>query len=202
MKKIKFLLFLGFFAIPGSLLWAQNAGLDLANFNQKRLQISKAGMITLGSWALGNMLLGGIMRTRTEGVTQRFHEMNIYWNAVNLGLAGFGLYAALRGQSDLGVLATWQEQAATEKILLFNAGLDVGYILGGLYLTERSRRPEVRQATLKGFGRSLMLQGAFLLVFDVSLYLAHHQHLKNSRPLFENLQLGMMEGGLGMRYQF
>ncbi|GAB4396261.1 MAG: hypothetical protein OHK0053_09900 [Microscillaceae bacterium] len=202
MKKIKFIIFLGFFVASGSLLWAQSPNLDLASFNQKRLQISKAGMITLGSWALGNMLVGGILRGRTEGVTRRFHEMNIYWNAVNLGLAGFGLYAALRGQTDLGVLATWQEQAAAEKILLFNAGLDVGYILGGLYLTERSRRPEAPQETLKGFGRSLMLQGAFLLVFDLSMYFAHHQHLKSSRPLFENLQLGAMEGGLGLRYRF
>ena len=36
-----------------------------------------------------------------------------------------------------------------QKILLLNAGLDVGYMLGGLYLTERSKNTEKNPERIK-----------------------------------------------------
>jgi hypothetical protein len=62
-----------------------------------------------------------------------------------------------------------------EKTLLFNAGLDVGYIMTGLYLTELSRRAGEQQERLEGYGWSLVLQGGFLLGFDLILYLVQRQ---------------------------
>ncbi|NJM05009.1 hypothetical protein HC891_00430 [Candidatus Gracilibacteria bacterium] len=47
--------------------------------------------------------------------------------------------------------------------MLVNAGLDVGYILGGLALL-RSEQPG-RQ----GMGLSIVMQGAFLLAYDAWL---------------------------------
>ncbi|MEE4311402.1 MAG: hypothetical protein V2J62_05985 [candidate division KSB1 bacterium] len=49
--------------------------------------------------------------------------MNIAWNAVNLAIAGFGLYGALIPDQGLTPFESIQQQNSIEKILLFNAGL-------------------------------------------------------------------------------
>jgi len=67
-------------------------------------------------------------------------------------------------------MQTLREYHSFNKILLLNAGLDVGYVLGGLYLTERAKNLSKGQNMLKGYGQSIMLQGAFLFVFDLVLY--------------------------------
>jgi hypothetical protein len=93
--------------------------------------------------------------------------MNAYWNVVNLGIAVFGFWQA----SQVAVLNFWEvlvAQQEIEKILLANAALDFGYIALGLYLIERGRRMEKEKWI--GFGKSILLQGAFLLLFDAILY--------------------------------
>lgn len=94
----------------------------------------------LGGWALGNMALGGVRMNRTEGHVKSFYQTNLAWNSVNLLIAGVGYYNAMKDGIDLSFLETFNEQKQIEKILLLNAGLDVGYMLGGLYLMERSKK--------------------------------------------------------------
>jgi len=145
---------------------AQGLG-DLEVINQTRLDYNKQGMLILGSWAVLNLLLGSIASFRTRGQSQAFHQMNAYWNVVNLGIAVFGFWQA----SQVAVLNFWEvlvAQQEIEKILLANAALDFGYIALGLYLIERGRRTE--KDKWLGFGKSIVLQGAFLLLFDVILY--------------------------------
>ncbi|MFM7110405.1 MAG: DUF6992 family protein [Planctomycetota bacterium] len=48
-------------------------------------------------------------------------------------------------------------------VLAINSGLDVAYIASGAFLAMRFTSPLVR-----GFGWAVILQGAFLLVFDLS----------------------------------
>jgi hypothetical protein len=176
---------------------------SLIGFNQSRQKINKIGMLTLGGWAVGNIITGAVMRSRTEGITQKFHEMNIYWNTFNLGLAGAGLYSALRSPTDgLSVYGSWQEQSSIEKTLLFNAGLDVGYILGGLYLNERGKNTEKNSELLQGFGRSVILQGGFLMAFDLTMYFIHRHNAGKHKALFENIQLSLAPDGFGMVMQF
>lgn len=160
-------------------------------------------MVTLGTWALGNIAWGAIRRNATQGQQQKFHEMNIYWNVVNLGLAGFGLYQSLRSNpGEFGLYESWKAQAGMEKILLFNAGLDVGYIMTGFFMQERSKNIDQRQDLWKGFGRSLVLQGSFLLVFDLALYLSHRVHLSRKESLFENISLNMNGESIGICLRF
>lgn len=124
--------------------------------------------------------------------------MNALWNTVNLAIAGFGYYSSL--QTDPAVLdlaGSLQKHQAFQKILLFNTGLDVGYIIGGLYLTERSKRPGVDGNRLKGFGNSIMVQGGFLFVFDLANYLIATK-LNGTLPL----RLGGTADGLGLLYSF
>jgi hypothetical protein len=147
-------------------LFAEEAS-SLAGFNQTRLAYNQFGMLILGSWAVVNLLLGAVGSFRTRGQTQAFHQMNAYWNVVNLGIAAYGFWQA----TQVAALNFWEvlvAQQEIEKILLANAALDFGYIALGLYLIERGRRTE--KDKWLGFGKSIVLQGAFLLLFDVILY--------------------------------
>jgi len=161
---------------------------QLQQFNDVRIDYNKSGMLILGSWAVGNMVWGGVGASQTTGQTKAFHQMNMYWNSVNLIIAGFGYWQATSESPGVGFLETMQAQNSIEKILLFNAGLDLAYIAGGLYLKERGVRIEKDQFV--GFGKSIMLQGAFLLTFDVLMYSFHTIHAKEIPTIMEHLSLG------------
>ena len=154
---------------------------SLADFNYKRLETNKKAMLVLGTWAVGNIAVGATLMGKAEGEQKYFHQMNAGWNLVNLGLAAAGYYAAAKADpASFDAFNTLQEQYGVQKILLFNAGLDVGYMLGGLYLIERSKRTEKKPERLKGFGQSILLQGAFLFAFDLG---ANFFHAKNNEGL-------------------
>jgi len=170
--------------------------------NLDRLNLQKTGMITLGSWAIGNIAVSGLQMNRTSGSQFRFHQMNVFWNVVNLGIAAGGYYGATTAQpEDFTAMQTLREYHSFNKILLLNAGLDVGYVLGGLYLTERAKNVSKRQNMLKGYGQSIMLQGAFLFVFDLVLY----GFMNEQAHAFMNssgLSLLSTPGKVGLMYTF
>jgi hypothetical protein len=200
-KKIFFLFVLCW--LSGSWVYAQSALGDLAGFNAERLRISRMGMAVLGSWAVGNLGLGALRVGQVEGKDKYFYQMNMYWNTINLALAGFGYYsAATTEDSTLSAFASLQAHYSTEKILLLNAGLDVAYVMGGLYLLERGNHQEAgsKRDQFRGFGRSVIVQGGFLLLFDVALYLVQRQHLKQARALFEHLTLTGNSAGIILRF--
>ena len=86
---------------------------------------------------------------------------------VNLGIAVFGFWQATQVAA-MNFLEGLVAQQQIEKVLLVNVALDFGYLLLGLYLIERGRRLEKDRWI--GFGKSILLQGAFLLLFDAILY--------------------------------
>jgi hypothetical protein len=140
---------------------------DLEVINQTRLDYNLQGMLILGTWAVVNLVVGAAASFRMRGQSLAFHQMNAYWNVVNLGIAVFGFWQA----SQVAVLNFWEvlvAQQQIEKILLANSALDFGYIALGLCLIERGRRLE--KDKWLGFGKSIVLQGAFLLLFDAILY--------------------------------
>jgi len=158
----------------GGMLQAQDS--TLTALNTSRLQINKTGMLVLGGWAVANIATGAILRGQTDGSTRYFHEMNIFWNLVNLGLAGAGWYGSHTADpASFDLWNTYREQQTIEKILLFNAALDLAYMAGGAFLIERSKRVENKPERLDGYGKSLIMQGGFLLVFDTIMYLIHHR---------------------------
>ena len=187
-----------FFLLAVSFVQAQNTPERLTEFNQVRIDYNKSGMIILGSWALGNIALGGIMAGRTSGETKAFHQMNIYWNTVNLAIAGLGYYSAMNEVPSSEFWETMNAQSSIEKILLVNAALDLGYMAGGMYLLERGRRLDKDQ--FKGFGKSVILQGAFLMSFDAIKYVFHNVHGKEL-PMIMN-HIGVTPNGVGLLVNF
>ena len=174
----------------------------LPDFNQTRLDRQRNAMLVLGTWAVGNLAAGAVLQGQRTGEDRYFHRMNAYWNGINLLLAGSGLYTALTTDpAGMDLIESLRQQGRLEKILLFNAGLDVGYMLGGAYLMERARRPDQENPErLRGFGKSIVLQGAFLFAFDLGAYFYLHQDPETVPGLLGAVQLS--GDGLGMVWRF
>jgi hypothetical protein len=171
---------------------------DLTTFNQAEQLHQRRAMLVLGGWALTNIALGASLQGSRDGSDRYFHRMNAYWNLVNLGIAGFGYYAATQlDPTGFDLSTSVDKHYNFQKILLFNAGLDVGYVLGGLYLTERAKNDPDRQDQFRGFGQSIMLQGGFLFAFDLVNYF-----ISRSRSDDLDLLLGPTPNGVGMILNF
>lgn len=162
----------------------------LAELNQSRLKVQTTGMWVLTGWSVANMAYGGIAASQTTGSTRYFHRMNLYWNVVNLGIAAPSLISSLRQHNNLPTTLdeSIEELHGLEKTLLFNAGLDVGYLMGGLYLLEKAKNTPDKRDRLKGFGQSVVLQGGFLLLFDAANYLALRKSHRKAAALLKNVQ--------------
>ncbi|SFN81856.1 hypothetical protein SAMN04488519_102151 [Algoriphagus ornithinivorans] len=182
---LRTLLFLALFFIAFESLSQEIPALE--SFNQTRLDYNQKGMLILGSWAVGNMIWGGIGASQSMGENKAFHQMNLYWNSVNLIIAGLGYWQATKESPGTDFWQTMDAQNGIEKILLFNAALDLAYMGGGLYLKERGLRKSNER--LIGFGKSVILQGAFLLVFDGIMYSFHSANAKDLPGIVQNISL-------------
>lgn len=172
---------------------------SLDTFNSERLDLNRKGMLVLSSWALANIISSPLLASRSSGSAKYFHQMNGYWNGVNLLIGGIGYYTAMTGDhSGLSIAETLKEQHRIEKILLLNTGLDVAYVTAGFFLKERGWRKESER--LKGFGNSLMLQGVFLFAFDLAFYFVHASHSKELNGFLR--KLAVSPNGIGMAWMF
>lgn len=152
---------------------------SLPALNHARELLAEHGMAVLATWALLNLLVSGYRVGHTDRRTEGhyFHQMNVGWNCVNALLAVVGLLRAQPNHvAGLTLAASLTAQFDFEKILLLNAGLDVAYLATGSWLRARGRATDQRPERLLGFGRSLWLQGGFLLLFDVGFYLVYHRY--------------------------
>lgn len=195
MKKILLL----FLLLPFLTVSAQTSFQD--SIATERSKLLTNNMWVLAAWAGANMIQGSISAGDAKGSDQYFHRMNVYWNTVNLAVAGLGLWAAKKQLAGIHSRErNLREQHTIEKLLLLGSGLDAAYIMTGLYLKERGLRISSDQSA--GFGNSLMLQGSFLLVFDLIQYF---QHRRNSKALDLNRagwELGSTANGVGLAYRF
>lgn len=172
----------------------------LQSFQEERNAINKTGMLVLGSWAVGNILVGTIGNQKSGGDTKYFHQFNALWNLVNLGIASYGYFNATTDPSAMSTAEIMKEFHSLQSFLLLNAGLDVAYMVTGLYLKERAKS-SASGDRLRGYGNSLLLQGGFLLAFDTALYFIH-QHNASLRltPYLGTLAEGTL--GITMTVHF
>lgn len=104
-------------------------------------------------------------------------HLDSFWQGVGLQAVGWGVIdglIAVIGRRSLNGRMARPEAAAPEalqretrnlqRLLWFNTGLDVLYVLGGLWLAYRrgAANPKWR-----GHGWGIILQGGFLLLFDL-----------------------------------
>lgn len=166
-------------------------------FNIERQKISNSGLKILSSYSIANIIYGSIASSNTTGSVRYFHKMNVIWNSVTLGIVGFSIIIA-RKEKILSHSSSIKKQNKIEKLFLFNAGLDLAYIAGGAYLKERSKTSTNNSLRLKGYGQSVMLQGAVLLVFDGIMYSIHNKHGKKLNLLVDKMTVQTTENGIGL----
>lgn len=168
------------------------------NFNAERNQLDKKLMVGLGSWATTNFLVSGIgWGSIPSGEAHYFHQMNVMWNVVNIGLAVPGYLKARNAPTELSATDTKLQQKKTEKIYLINAFLDVGYISSGLILGAIKTDDLTNSQRFSGYGKSLIVQGGFLLLFDFMAYGLHKSHAtKNAKAFVQSLEVS--PSGIGI----
>lgn len=193
-RKIVLLFCIALFAVQ------VDAQADYQNFYLKNQNNSNTGMYVLGSWALLNMASGAYGMSTQSGSSKYFHQMNLMWNTVNLGIAGYALVSAhLTDPNLLSPEQMMDKHLLTEKVLLINAGLDVLYIASGAFMLNKSKSGTKRPDLFKGYGQSLVLQGGFLLAFDLILYSIQHHH---SSLFLQNVQLSLSPQSFQLAIQF
>jgi hypothetical protein len=182
MKKIGTLLLLCTFSL---MLLAQQkdssslANVDLAKYNKERILMTRNSMYVLGGWSALNIVSGSIGWSKGKDSNRFFHQGNVFWNIVNLGIAIPSLLTIKKSvHKSYNEQETLKYQKGSEVTYLVNLGLDLGYMLGGAALYDyASRNPSKKGATrMNGFGQSLLMQGGFLLLFDATMYSFHKSH--------------------------
>ena len=158
-------------------------------------------MIGLGSWASMNIIGSGIgWVTSKHEENKYFHQMNVMWNLVNLGLSVPGYIKAKKGDANLSLFNTLEEQRKTETVFLINAGIDLAYISSGILLRNRAAQDSDNANQLLGYGNSMLLQGGFLLLFDWIAYGVHRKHSKSIlTPLIQKIEPSDL--GIGIKYK-
>jgi hypothetical protein len=149
----------------------------IAAYNTKRLNTNKKGMKVLGAWGLTNIAASTVgYFTANTDEWKYFHEMNVLWGVVNTGIAGLALGGV---RKEMAATLTYQQAynryVSTKRLYLINAGLDVLYIGTGIGLNEYGATAKKDAAIFKGFGKSLVVQGVFLLLFDNVMFASHQR---------------------------
>jgi len=168
-------------------LYAQ-AQEGLQQFNQERLHINQTGFTFLSGWAVANLGVGLIFQSKAVGETRYFRQMNAIWGGVNLLIAVPAYINARRGGADLSLDASVRAQASIEKIFILNAGLDIAYLAGSAWFLEKANN-STNPDKYRGYGKSILMQGAFLLLFDAVMFTTHNRHGKKLYKALNGLQL-------------
>ena len=176
--------------------------IDLTRFEKQRVSYSKNAMIGLAGWSVANLVGSGIATNTRNKEMRYFHQMNVMWGGINLAIAGLGYWGAGREKIDNPTLeAVLKHQNKIEKTYLINAGLDVVYIGSGLLMNKTSdnqKNPE----KFKGYGNSIMMQGAFLLLYDAVMYAIHRKHGKQLKGMDDKLTFNAGPGAVSLTYNF
>ncbi len=186
------------------IIWLPIFGIsqELDEFNTTRLNLDKKLMIGLGTWSLANLSVSSFGLATTQNEASYFHQMNVMWSCVNLALAIPGYFKAIRtNPQNISFSETFKAQIKTEKIFLFNTALDVCYMSAGLYLKQRALVSSTNYHRLRGFGNSLLLQGGYLFLFDLSATILHTSH-KNKKLIGLLEQIEPSNNGIGLKFGF
>lgn len=174
---------------------------NLTDLNDQRIQTNKTGMTVLGGWAAANIVSGtaGYFIAQDEE-WKAFHGMNAMWNVVNGVIAYSGYRGALKEQGKkLSGADAYSRYESNKRLFLLNAGLDIAYIGSGLLLNAYAGDFN-NPAEWRGFGKSVALQGVFLLLFDGTMYAVHQSRNKSWYKILSGVSF--TGNGIGYNYRF
>lgn len=120
----------------------------------------------LAGWSAASIATGaGLWASAGDDDFQRHIGIqNVVWGGVDGAIATVGLIAAYAEAGDTESAAYWRARRAfVEKVYWVNAAIDIAYVATGTALLAFGKRDDVR-----GAGAGILLQGGFLLGFDVA----------------------------------
>ena len=116
------------------------------------------------AWGVLSMTVGLVLQVAPRPFWRAFGTQSAIWGAIDAAIALAGQWQARRKAGQQEDTAVTGEVRKIRRLLWVNAGLDVLYVLGGLWLAlGKGRRAE----TARGHGWGVVVQGAFLGVFDL-----------------------------------
>jgi len=118
---------------------------------------NKAMNVLLG-WSIASIVVGTPLAFQSSIVLRDIGIQSIAWGAIDGAIAIFGKNSA-NNKIEKGYLAE-KEKQSFHRILLINTLLDIVYIGVGTALVASGKQK------LKGHGYGVIIQGAFLFIFD------------------------------------
>jgi len=119
-------------------------------------------------WAAVSTLAGLVLVLSTTNFWTGFGIQILAWGVIDGLIAGFGLWTSRRGrrsESELNDAQLMEKRShKLKRTLWINTGLDLLYIAGGIVLASTLGR---NNPAWRGHGWGIILQGAFLLFFDL-----------------------------------
>jgi hypothetical protein len=175
----------------------------LKAFQVRSRQMSAVQMGILAGWAGGNFAASGVGIFTSEGQERYFHLGNVVWNTVNISLAMPALLVKPKNDFSADYAQVLRSQKRTELIYLLNGGLDFLYAGTGFWLMKNAETAQWQPELQKGIGRSLVMQGLFLLGFDFTNYLIHAVHdRRRLKPLQAHFRCSVSASSAGLRWNF
>lgn len=143
------------------------------------------GSISLLTWSVANLGVGaGGWALADDTRWKAFHRANFLWNTINVAIAIPSVIGAAREDPTewtLGSLMTSDRSLVLAYGI--NTGLDVAYVFAGAFLHEYGRR--IDSDDLVGTGWSLMIQGGYLFIYDLVMWMTHAKGAKAVRVMPE-----------------
>jgi hypothetical protein len=149
------------------------SSLDL--WNRQKYEDDKLSMKILTSWGLISTVGGGMLML---GDHTDFGLMTASWGIINAALGINALYFSQNQEHTYEVIL--RDEILFNRIIAINSALNVSYILGGLALNYLNDSPR-----LNNYGNAIIIQGAFLLVFDSVLLINSSRRLNRLVSLKE-----------------
>lgn len=120
------------------------------------------------AWAVGNMSFGALLYAQRSRFWRGIATQAVSWGAINAAIALIGSAVTAQRKATLpnpnAPQVLVKETHNLTRILWINGGLDVLYILGGLIFALSKGK---QNSHLRGQGWGVVIQGLFLLLFDV-----------------------------------
>jgi hypothetical protein len=165
----------------------------------------RAHLWRVAAWG-GTNVLGGLAlvwgSSRTSASARwHFGAMSAGWGAVNVGIATAGLLGTPTAPlTDPDALLSAERQF--HDILLFNLGLNVAYSAVGVTMLGAGYRTVENAERWRGFGASLILQGAGLLMLDGIAFFASRTRLSSLLDAQTTASLHVLPTGAALTLQF
>lgn len=175
---------------------------SLQDIQLRQTNFSKIAMISLNTWAVGNITYGTIANFQTTGEAKYFHQMNAIWNVVNLGIGVPSLIGVYKHKDQQSFETIYKNQKKMETVYLFNAGLDLAYITAGAASRAYGNSLNGTDASrFKGYGSSLIFQGGYLFVHDLAMFILLKTNTKLLDKEWKKVRLDVTPVGAVLKFK-